>query len=220
MAHDGHHSVFPGPSGTDLRDVAAINLRYLRHCRRQAAGGPLAGIRDLGDAALARLADVPFLLLSLREHDGAFWSAVLGAERNADLFEVREAAIGDADVRIAAIAFLWQLCRRNLHTARLVAGAPAEWCEGLLGCPLIELIDRCSKRPGLLVPRLADDGAFWHRLLTAGVAGDPVLRRAAHLAALHRVLTRQAGGARARLAAAACHMTPPPTRRSPGSRRQ
>ncbi|MDX1499045.1 MAG: hypothetical protein R3176_04055 [Woeseiaceae bacterium] len=209
--------MFPGPSGSDLRDVAAINLRYLRHCRRQPAGGadgPVAGIRELGDAALLRLAGVPFLLVSLREHDAGFWSAVLGAEHSADLFEVREAGADATAVGIAAIAFLWQLCRRDLHTARLVAGAPIEWCEGLLTCPLIELIDRCSMRPGLLVPRLGDDGAFWQRLLTAGVAGDPDLRRAAQLAALHQVLARQASDAPARLAAAACHLAPAPTRRS------
>lgn len=208
--------MFPGPTDSDLRDVEAINMRFLRHCRERAAGAadaPVAGIRGLGDAALARLAGAPFLLLSLRENDGAYWSVVLGPERNADLFEVREAGPADADLRIAAVAFLWQLCRRNLHTARLVAGAPTEWCEVLLGCPLVELMDRCARRPGLLVPRLADDGAFWRRLLTAGVAGDPALRRAAHLAALHRVLTRPATGATARLAAAACHLAPARSRR-------
>lgn len=213
---------YAAPEPADIRDAQAINLAYIESLRNTGtAQGVLPGelaarLRRLDRHQALRLSRAPFLLLSLSEHDGALWKRLLGREPGDDLFAARdETGPGQARLLAAAIGFVWRLCRHDMHAARLVAGAPAAWCEALAASPLVEIVERAGRQPGLMVPRLAGDRAFWQRLLGAGVHEDESVRRAAQLTAHHAVLMQGSNAGATRLAAAACRFSPVAVRKGP-----
>ncbi len=204
---------FSGPSRGDLADVEALNRAYLRQLvdtavtLQQLAGNLQRRIESLAPSAISRLAGAPFFLFSLREHDSAYWSELLHDRPEQDLFSAPRASAGQqAQIIMAALAYVWQLSRQNPHTARLVCAAPFDWCERIAELPLVSLLEAASKRTDLITPRWRKDPTFWRRLLNGGVSEDTTTRRAAQLAALQSLMTVREAGGNQRFRTAACRV--------------
>ena len=206
------------PTAADLADVNSLN-RALLGALQGSHGEPLqralpascrAAVASLTELQIERLAGLPFLLFSLHEQDDLYWEELLDDDPHRDLFVVNDAVTEDhSRLGAAAIGFAWQLARRNPYTARLVCGASLAWCERLASRPLLDVLLRAVDRSDLLIPRQADNEDFWQRLLGAGLSAESNVRRAAHLSALHVILTTVGGQYRRRLPSAACRAAVP-----------
>lgn len=210
--------IFPGPEHSDLKDVQAINHAFLTFLaspggdslRDRLPAGLQAAMQALSGRQMERLATVPFLLLSQHELDDGYWSQTTRGRPIRDLFTPNH-DVADPLCRIttAATGFLWQLARRNLYAARVISGATLAWCEQLAEQSLIAVLERAVIDANAVLPRLADDAVFWHRLLGAGVSSASDIRRAAHLSALQTVLTVVAVAPAQRFRTAACYTAVP-----------
>ena len=209
---------FLGPEAADLADVRALNAAFLDYL-----SGPLGhrlrdelpeslrqAVSEMSDRQVQRLSTAPFLMMSCREQDDQYWQPAFTTQSVRDLFT--PAAV-DADpisqIASATLGFLWQLSRRNAYAARMVCGASLEWCELLVTCSLLDILQRAASDPQLLVPRLAHDKVFWHRLLGAGLSSNIEVRRAAHLNSLQAVLATEDTTASPRFRSAACRTLVP-----------
>ena len=220
---------FPGPDNADLANVYALNRAFIAWQRvrpQEAAGqgelpaGMPARLAALSCEQRERLAQTPFLLLSLAEDDDPRWQALFAEQQTRDLLQCVQSRDETASTLIAgALGFLWQLSRRNPYAARLLTGASLAWCEQLASCTLIELFARTLEDRTLLGPRMADNADLWQKLLTAGVSSRRHLRRAARIAALQTVLTERRFRTGRPLAAAACRMPAVRVRRSSKARK-
>lgn len=209
---------FSGPERSDLNDVESINLAFLSFLR-SAAGEPLRSclpqklqpaLQALSRRQVECLAKIPFLLMSMGESDDAGWPQASRGRPIRDLFTpARDETDPLAQIATAAAGFLWQLARKNPYAARVVSGATLAWCEQLAEQTLLRVFECAVDDHRMLVPRMADDTVFWHRLLGAGVSTEFEIRRAAHLSALQTVLTHAAAAPRRRLQTAACYSSVP-----------
>ena len=214
---------YQGPQAADLADVHSLNTAFLAclHSPGTAAGLLLRRMSPalverfaaLNVRQLARLARTPFMLLSFREHDDEFWDGLLRRDVSRDLLAPLERPSDDiAQLTAAGMGFLWQLSKRNPYTARLLGGASLYWCERIATRTLMELLLRVIPCNHLLEPRLADNGDFWSKLLSAGVSPEREVRVAARLCALQTMLTQSPAAIYRRLPAAACNMPMPALR--------
>ncbi len=205
---------FKGPLLADFRNVESLNRRFLRRVRAKQDGEPLrrhlspahqAQLTGLNDLHIGRLSRTPFLLFSLREYDSVFWDRVFAADRTGDLFAQGSATPRPgARLLAAALGYLWQLARDNPYTARIICGAPPQWCEQLAARTLVSLLTRTDEHEDLLEPRLSGDRDFWNRLLGPGLSSEQEIRDAAHVCALQKVLTGGDTKNYTRLQSAAC----------------
>lgn len=208
---------YEGPTRDDLANIDALNRAFLVAM----SDSPVTGFgviieRCLTDSELSRLASAPFLLFSLREHDGEYWERVLKDVPQIDL--MHSPGTPDDNIRqlqMASLGFLWQLSRRNPYAARIVSGAPVSWCERLADLTLVTLLRFAATRNDLLSARFPDDDKLWGRLLGNGISARYKARLTSHQCALQAMLTRQHGPAYNRVSAAACHMQRPAQRDSP-----
>ncbi len=209
---------FSGPEPADLADVRSLNVGFLE-CLRARTDEPLGlqmpaslrpAVAALTDRHVQRLAKVPFLLLTVRESDDAYWRRIFVDRPNRDLFTTTP-VVADELSRIvsAALGFLWQLTRRNPYAARLVSGGSLNWCGQLAACTFLRVLRRAAEDQDLIGLRSAGDTDFWHRLLGAGLSSEQDVRRAAHLCALQTMLTSREATAGHRLRAAACYSSVP-----------
>ena len=195
---------YEGLTQNDLDNVRALNVAWLKLHRKAKPGG-----RPLSARRRARLADAPFLLFSLREHDSDWWTGLLDAHRQQDLLTTRPPASGDVQaLQLAALAFLWELSRRNAYVARVVSGAPLDWCERIASVTLMHALD-CVARCETIEARFAFDSPEWDRLLRGGASALRGARRSAQMAALQSILTSCETGCYRPLAAAACSVSVP-----------
>lgn len=208
---------FNGPASVDYRNVDALNRAYLKLLQAdsralESLGELPARLRrrmtSLSRRQVKRLSTTPFLLLSLRERDDRLWDQVLASNGDGSL--PIEPLADDLDrLRSAALGFVWQLARQNPYTLRLTCGASLHWCERIAERTFFGLLAAVSPYPDLLVLRRGDDHDLWRKLLVDGVSRDTGVRRAAHMSALQKVLTRQAANVPRRWAVAACRTTRP-----------
>lgn len=212
---------FSGPQAADFDNIQSLNRAFLRRLRetccgrrlRQAfAAAPRAIIKGLSDLQIERLSATPFLLLSLRERDDDYWRVLKDAEAQDDLFLHGDIDVETGQLTAAALAFLWQLSRRNPYATRLVSGATLNWCEQLSNCTLLRLLQRTSGRNDLLQPRLAENQDYWGKLLGPGLSSELDVRRAAHLTALQSMLTGDPARHHRPTRAAACDTLTPSLR--------
>lgn len=211
---------YTGPDAADFADVAALNRAFLVRLRSPGRAG--ARLREqmpeqlqcivaaMRDVQVERLALSPFLLMSLRERDAAYWQRLGSEQGPGDLFAVDDR--GTDEVVGAALSFLWHLARRNHYAVRLVAGAGTDWCTMLTASTLLSLLRRASSRADLMQPRHAGNAAFWRKLLGPGLDSNVAVRGAAHTACLQTILTDLPAPAR-QPRAAACRSHIPPLRR-------
>ena len=215
---------YNGPDRADLANVLTLNRAFIAWLRaRTQENCPADGLwpetraRFIGLSCeqRERLARMPFLLMSLAEDDETRWQSLFAEQKTRDLLHCVQVRDDDASRLIAAgLGFLWQLAQRNPYAVRLVSGAGLRWCEQLASCTLMDLFARTLEDLALLGPRMPDKVELWHKLLTAGVSNRRDLRRAARVAALQIVLTQNPPQSYRSLAAAACKMPLPRTRRS------
>ena len=209
------------PEPADLANVEALNqafLCWLREHQRdlkprsEAAKQLGARLGGLDDEAVARLARAPFLLMSLDEHDERRWREVFADTPCVDLFDTqhRRSEI-ESRLTMAMLGFLWQLTRRNPHTARLVSGTTPEWCDHLATLSLVELYGQIGRCPPLQ-PRLSGDADFWAKLLGGGTSSRREVRLAARTSAMQTVIAGSAMRMPKQLPAAACNMPAVPRR--------
>ena len=201
---------YQGPASNDLANVFALNrafLSWLKHCARD-CGLPTETVetfRALDQCRLDRLARMPFLLLSVREYDEAFWSDVFAKKPGMRL--LRHMQDGDEDaarLTAATLGFLWQLASSNPYAARLVSGAQLGWCEQLAACTLIDVVARVAEEPAFIEPRSKRNPELWNKLLTSGVSTKRDVRLAARASGLQTLLTGTGHRAHRKVAAAAC----------------
>ena len=215
---------YQGPEKADLANVLMLNKAFIawqRTMSPETVTGPTlpaevrARFAALSAEQRGRLARMPFLLMSLAEDDEARWQSLFAEQRTRDLLQCVHRRDEAASRLIAAgLGFLWQLSQHNPYAVRLLSGAGLAWCEQLASCTLMDLFSRALEEQALLAPRMADKPDLWHKLLTAGVSNRRHLRRAARVAALQTLLTQSPTRAYRPLAAAACRMPLPRTRRA------
>ena len=213
---------FQPPDSADLANVYSLNRAFLdllasaaghEDDRERGSAAYSQVIRELDQRHRLRLAETPFLLFSLAEDDLARWRPVFDSNYEFDLFDTPDRpAVSESRIVQAALGFLWQLAKKRPYSARVVSGATYFWCERLSLCTLVDLFDFASTEPHLLRMRLAENAAFWRKLLTGGTSDDASVRSAAKLSALQSVLTTIDDTSRERLPAAACSMPAPSTR--------
>lgn len=207
---------FQGPAASDLSNVNALNLAFLRlqsdqdhlQLRARPATSVLLGkLLPLGSRRSDRLAQCPFLLFALAESEDCRWDRLFDTEVEADLIDtLDDSPAPSARLAAASLGFLWELAKRNPYAARLVSGASLRWCEQLADCSPVRLFQFAASERNLLTPRLATRTEFWEKLLSAGSSEDQEIRHAAQLCALQTVLTRQRSDRYRQLQSAACSM--------------
>ncbi len=208
---------YQGPTRDDLENVFALNRHFLRALMRPGATHfAAANVKRLSHAQRGRLAETPFLLFSVREQDHELWQCIFTENPQLDLKPVSEPLDSVLhELKMAGLSFLWQLSRRNAHTARLVSGAPVEFCERLAEATLIKLLRRTAVHADLLVPRYGADHDVWRRLTSSGVSATRRLQSMTQQLALQDLLTRGQHLQYAQLPAAASRFsTRPKSRRS------
>jgi len=154
---------FSGPQKAEFNNVRSLNLAFLDSLRTSPDAAVLLEafspklrplVSGLTDLQSRRLAETPFLLLSLREQDDDYWSVLFADDPNGDLFAVGPTGGRDRHLAAAALGFLWQLAQHNPYAVRLVSGATINWCERLANCTLLRLLQRTADRTDLLRPRI------------------------------------------------------------------
>lgn len=209
---------FSGPQPADFANVRSLNKAFLRCLRGVATGSRMrqmlpaaAGttVLGLGEAEIARLAEMPLLLVSVREYDAAWWQALLDSEPTGQLLEPCLETAEVMQIAAATLGFLWQLARHNPYAVRLVSGATLDWCERLTECTLLGVLRRTRGVGELLEPRFGGDADVWERLLGAGLSPLPDVRRAARISILQRMLTDVPLSVSLRRRAAACKSAVP-----------
>ena len=212
---------FSGPETTDFINVHSLNHAFLSGLRRPTSGRQLRHqmtprvrpiIRGLTDLQIRRLSATPFLLLSLRERDDAYWQRLFADGATEDLFLTPGSDVESEQLATAGVAFLWQLARRNSYAARLLSGATIRWCEQLAEHTLLRLLQRTSRYRDLLQPRLAANEQYWLKLLGPGLSSEAQVRNAAYLSALQAILTENPVDTYRPLKAAACSTLVPSLR--------
>ena len=216
---------YQGPEPVDLANVQALNATFLEWLVAGShdsglPGDVLAALAALPVCQRSRLARMPFLLLSLREHDAAFWDQMFAAKRGMTLLaRMKTPDAEGARLTTAALGFLWQLALRNPYTTRLVSGASLNWCEQLAASTLMDLVGRAAEGPLMLEARLAGQHDLWNKLLTSGVSARRDVRLAARVSALHTILTANAAIPHRPLASAARRLPTASLRLEPQPRR-
>lgn len=219
---------FYAPEPTDLANVGSLNSAFLGLLRDSVSGKSLRQqlprdlhpvVAGLSDPEVERLASTPFLLMSFREHDLAFWRLLDNASHIHDLFLIERATDELERLIMASLGFLWQLAHRNPFAARLVTGAPIEWVERIAEATLIELLHVAARRQDMLELRFARQRHVWDKLLGPGIDPDDDSRTAAQMTALQVLLTAEAATPYHQPRAAACARSTPKRRLGPESRR-
>ncbi|MCG8370861.1 MAG: hypothetical protein MJA32_10160 [Proteobacteria bacterium] len=206
-APEGGHMAYEGLTQDDLDNVRALNAVWLElDGRMDGVGHRLtAGCRE-------RLAAAPFLLFSFREHDGDWWTWLLDERRQQDLLAaIPQSPDGFHGLQVAAFAFLWEMSRRNPYVARLVTGAPVDWCELIASVTLVHALERIAGHE-TIEARFVNDTSRLARLCRRGASALPETRRSAQLSALQAMLTRSNDKQHGGLPAAACRMAVPARR--------
>ena len=193
---------FQGLTEDDVTNVRALNRAWLQ---LTADGRERFAVLD--EKRRKRLANAPFLLFTLRESETTFWIALLADRRQRELFAECPDA-GQRELQIASLAWLWGLARRNPYVARIVAGAPLEWCERVAAYPLVRLL-RSAADADLVRPRFRVDSPVHRRLLTRGGSALRAARSAAQVAAMQAMLTAVEFTQFGQLPAAACRLQGP-----------
>ena len=199
---------YEGLTRDDLANIHALNRSFLQAISGSAEEdfGVIAG-RRLTDSQSSRLAGVPFLLFSFREHDNDYWQRVLVDSPQFDLIDSgNPPAANIAQLQAAGLGFLWQLVRRNPYAARIVSGASVSWCERIAGLTLVSLLQNAAPRGDLLRMRFPDEETVWRRLLEDGISPQHQTRLASHYSALQALLTRAPELRYSSLSAAACRI--------------
>lgn len=209
---------FRGLRPADLAEVRSLNSAFLYCLKRERSAcrwrdalpdDVLPRLKGLSELQRERLASAPFLLLSLRESEPAFWRCCFAGETGADLFAASDMPDTPCEqLASAALSFLWALARQNPYAVRLLCGAPLDWCDALSEQALLPLL-RAAGHADTVCPRLAARPGFWRRLLKDGLSSNTEVRHAAHLSAMQTVLTRQAAAPSRELRAAACYSRVP-----------
>jgi hypothetical protein len=209
---------YSGPEPADFQNVRSLNRAFLclvrdstlgRRTRAQLPPQHRPAIRALTDLQIGRLSKTPFLLLSVREHDDDFWRRLMRADAGRSLFANEPPAREELRILSAALAFLWQLARRNPYAARLVCGGSLRWCRQLADCTLLKLLGDGGDCRELLTPRFADDESMWAKLLGPGLGSEREIRKAAQLSVLQSMLTRVPAAQYSNARSAACRSAVP-----------
>lgn len=208
---------YQGPGADDFAEVTALNRAFLQCLRSAGRHGTRLrqvmpedlrqAVTALRDLHVERLAATPFLLLSLREGDDAFWRSMADDGDHPDLFADERHANGG--LVAAALSFLWHLAQHNPYAARVLAGAGADWCSLVASRTLVQLLRHAATHPDLMQPRLAANADFWRKLLGPGLSSQADVRNAAHTACLQTLLTAMANAVPRTLRAAACRSPVP-----------
>ena len=218
---------FHPPQPADLANVRSLNGAFLGLVRDSASGKTLRQqlprdldriIAGLSDPQLQRLSESPFLLMSFREHDKSFWNLLDQDTHIRDLFLVEQATDDKERLVMAGLGFLWQLANGNPFAARLVSGAPIDWCDRIAESTLFHLLQAAAGRSDMLGIRFAGDRTAWDKLLSAGIDSRRSVRAAAQMAVMQSMLTAD-GPASWRGLRAAARTRPLPTRQRHGASR-
>lgn len=185
----------------DLDNVRALNAVWLQSGEADAGRLPARHID--------RLAATPFLLFTLQEDDDDCWQRLLDRPPQRTLLQDSGPAADERrSLQAAALAFLWELARRNPYAARLVSQASTRWCQLVTPVPLMRLLI-CAADCNLIKARCDADAAVFRRLLRRGGSGPDDMREAVQLSAMQALLTARRAGRHEQPRAAACRVHSP-----------
>ena len=155
MISKGAYMDFSGPQKAEFNNVRSLNQAFLNRLRTspdvqvllQAFSPKLRPlVAGLTDLQVRRLAETPFLLLSLREQDDDYWSVLFADDPTGDLFAVASGGGHDRHLVAATLGFLWQLAQHNPYAVRLVSGATINWCDSLANSTLLRLLHPLARK--------------------------------------------------------------------------
>ncbi len=209
---------FASPRIADFDNVTALNRRFLelaagRPCLPTVNEGLHAAMGTLSAEECRRISRLPFLLFTLGGYDVDLWRPPDNHRQRDLLREAASMPFCEWQLVASTLSLLWVLVRENRFSARLVAGAAEDWYALVGSKPIVELLELAAGFEHLVVPRLADEPAFWRRLIAGCRLPAGRARRASRLAALQRVLTGADSDCSVPLAAAACRRADGPRRR-------
>ena len=194
---------YEGLTPDDLANVRALNATWLDLTLEETGR-----VVRLTRRRRQRLG-TPFLLFSLRENDDKLWVRLLDDRRQPDLLRsATDPGDGRWALQSTALAFLWELSRRNPFVARVVGCAPLLWCERIASMTLMQLQESVAGEL-LIEPRFEAGSPQYRRLLQRGGSALREARRFAQMAAMQSLLTQGDIAQHGRLAAAACRMAGP-----------
>lgn len=208
---------YTSPGAADFENVTALNLCFLEFAaarpRPPTVSEPLhLTLGTLSEAERGRLARLPFLLFTLGAYDPGLWQQSPASPQRDLLRDAAPMPVREWQLVTSALALLWVLARDNRYCARLVAGAADDWFSLVAAKPVVELLEFAASFDHLVVPRLANEQAFWRRLIAGCRLPLRKSREATRFAAFQRVLTEPGNDGSIRLAVAACRRTGASTR--------
>ena len=202
----------------DLANVRALNTSFLNWLalgrNSQCLPGDCAWrFNALSRHQRARLAQTPFLLLSLHEDDSRRWQRIFALAPQRPLWaSVRHGDETATHLVTLAASFIWQLAARNAYAARVISGASLAWCEQLRDCTLVAVTERLAEEPALLTARAAHNQPLWNHLLSAAESGQQDACDAANASLLQSMLEGATSMQSLQFASAACKMPQPAMR--------
>ena len=192
---------YSGLTPDDLDNVRGLNAAWLR--------SGCGGAPPLSAAGVERLAATPFLLFTLHEDEQQRWEQLLAVPRQRDLLRDRAVPADEKrSLQSAALAFLWELSRRNPYAARVVSDASSRWCRLITSVTLVQLLEYTADHD-LVAPRVDPGSAVQRRLLQSGGSRPRALREAVQFSAMQAMLTACRSAHHDNLRAAACRARAP-----------
>lgn len=203
------------------QQVAELNLRALRVAReRSVALAPAAAGRRaphaidslhsawrlVGDEALVRLAQSPYLLVDAHFAEGARWGEAAAIAEGRSLAAAPlgdgSAAAAFADPQQAGFVatlflYVWHLARAEPLAAELALGASADTLAVFRGLSLRTIEQLARTRAGWVALRWEDRPAVWAAMLGAASRGDREALRIERLKGLQRIAGACAAAAEA-----------------------
>ena len=203
---------YTSPGAADFENVTALNLCFLEFAAArprpptvsEALNGALGA---LSGPERGRLSQLPFLLFTLGAYDPGLWRQCSVSLQRDLLRDASPMPVREWQLVTSALSLLWVLARDNRYSARLVAGAADDWFSLVAQRPVVELLEFAASFDHLVVPRLANEDAFWRRLIAGCRLPLEKSREATRFAAFQRLLTEPQNDGSIRLAAAACRRT-------------
>ena len=208
---------YTSPWVADFENVTALNQYFVEFAARRprppTVSEPVHGaLAALSGTERGRLSRQPFLLFTLGDYDPGLWRQCSAGPQCDLLRDTALMSVAESRLVTSTLSLLWILARDNRYCARLVAGAPDEWFSLVAGKPVVELLDFAAGFEHLVIPRLANEQAFWRRLIAGCRLPARKSREATRFAAFHRVLSHIGADGSRHLAAAACRRADVPKR--------
>jgi hypothetical protein len=168
-----------------LHRIYELNFDYLHLLRRERGDALCAAqlqhfppkflesLASAEEAALQRIARVPYTLYSLGFEDLKFWQAACGARDDlASRYCASSSAWVQGPFYEVALLFAWHIATSSRLAARVLLAMPDALVELFAKTPLVQVRRIAIDYPGLLLPRWPTNPGFWPDLVRFAQEND------------------------------------------------